>query len=388
MRQPRDLYTTMNGLFSVQLMAALQTIVDLILIGLGGQNWGFFDFIRQSIFSVILDVTQSIVATMFPGAPGAGDYLIAAPEALADVAGNTATTLVEMQGQRRWIQYTYIPQVSSMDQNLSWSLYYDVRGTAFQLYYALLASLYASVNALYAYIGQQTALLTRYIESVQNAAFGYTRDVYNALLAYARDINTTLTQLIDQTRRDTLAYVDQVRSDLQDNIDTLAFTTAAALAAAVAWITGVEIPGAIAAFKLEQTAEIAAGMDVLYPVAAASVDKAALQFALTLPLVSARALDVPPEAVPGVGGMAEALTAVSVFETAVTSNACAPIWTKLHEFADDTAELDGVVATVLLAGMVTAMVGAPEETATVVADALAGPLNDIAVQALSLVGLE
>lgn len=387
MRQPRDLYTTMNGLFSVQLMAALQTIVDLIFRGLSTVSWGVFDWIRQSLYAILTDVTNSIVATMFPGAPGAADYLITGPESLADVAGNIATTLVEMQYQRRYVQYTYIPAVSAQDQAVSWQVYWLNYNLSYNLYNQAIGALYGAVNSLYAYISGQVRYLTNYIVAVDNQALSYTTSVYNALSAALNNAVITVDNRMDGIRNQIVSYINSIESSLRDSIDATRLAAAAALAAAVAWITGVEIPGAIFAFKLEQTAEIAAGMDVLYPVAAASIDKAALQLATTLPLVSARALDVPPEAVPGVGGMAEALTAATVFETAVTSNACAPLWTKLHEFADDTAELDGVVSTVLLAGLVTAMVTAPEETATVIADAIAGPLNDMGTQALSLIGL-
>lgn len=387
MRQPRDLYTTMNGLFAVQLMAALQTIVDLVLNGLGGQDWGVFDWIRQSLLSAVLDITQSIVATMFPGAPGASDYLIAAPEALADVAGNIATTLVEMQAQRRYVQYQFIPAVQAYDIGVSYGLFYQLSNTVYSLYYSTINALYSNVGALYGYINREVSYLSSYVAAVQQSLYVYIGRVYDTLVSALNQAVVNANNRMDALNIGMRHYVDSVASDLRDAIDTAKLELTLAIGALGTFISVVEIPGALAAFKVEQTAEIAAGMDVLYPVAAASVDKAALEFALSLPQVSARALDVPPEAVPGIGGMAEALTAATVFETAVTSNACAPLWTKLHEFADDTAELDGVVSTVLLAGLVTAMTLAPEATATVVADVIAGPLNDMGTRALSLIGL-
>lgn len=387
MRQPRDLYTTMNGLFSVQLMAALQTIVDLILTGVGGQDWGIFNWIRDGLQTAILDITQSIVAVMFPGAPGAADYLIAAPEALADVAGNIATTLVEMQAQRRYVQYQFIPAVQAYDISVSYGLFNQLSNTVYGLYYSVVNALYSNVSALYGYINRETSFLSSYVSAVQESLSVYIGRVYDVLAAALNQAVIAVNNRMDELNIGMRHYVDSLAGQLRDAITTAKLELTLAIGALGVFISTVEIPGALATFKLEQTAEIAAGLDVLYPVAAVSIDKAALQFALSLPQVSARALDVPPEAVPGVGGMAEALASATVFETAVTASACAPLWTKLNEFADDTAELDGVVSTVLLAGLVTAMATAPEQTATVVADAIAGPLNDIGVSALNLIGL-
>lgn len=387
MRQARDFYTSMNGLWASELMAGAQSLVDQIIYAFLGQDWGIFNWMLTGIVSVVQTVAQAMVNVIFPGAPGAIDYLTAAPEALADVAGNIATTLVMMQGQRRYIQYTFIPQVQAYDISVSYTLYYQLRSLAYSLYYGALNALYASVNGLYSYIGQEVSYLTHYLVSVQNALYSYIGQIYNILSGAIAQAVVNANARMDNLNLRMTQYVNSVENELKDSISTLRFEMIAAIAAASALITDVVIPGAFAVFKLEQTAEIAAGMDVLYPIAAAQIDKTALQFALTAPQVAARALDVPPEAVPGIGGMAEALTAATVFATSVQASACAPLFNKLHQFADDTAELDGVVATVILAGMVTAMVAAPEESATAVADVLAGPLNAFGTSALSLIGL-
>lgn len=387
MRQPRDAYTTANGLWSFLAMAGAQNLIDQVYQALGGQHWGVFNWILDGLRTAVLDIARTLVDWTFPGAPGSIDYLTAAPEALADAVGNIATTLVMMRDQRRWIEFTFIPEVQQVDWARMADYYQANRNLAYQLYYQAVNYTTASVNSIDTYVNAQVNYLTRQMNADLNESLNFTSQVYQLLSNALNLAVITANNRMDLLNNRMTQYVNSVRDALNGSISNLRIATVAAIAALGAFLTGVYIPGAFAAFKVEQTAEIAAGMDVGYPLAAASIDKTALQLAPTLPLVSARVLDVPPEAIPGIGGMAEALTAAAAFEAAVSSNACAPLWTKLHEFADDTAELDGIAGTVLLGALVTAMVTAPHDTAAVIADTIAGPLNDIGVEALGLIGL-
>lgn len=369
------------------MMAGIQYVMDGVHNAINQQQWWPFNWLKDNVNAIIDDLLRWIVGGIFPGAPGSIDYFTSGPEALVYMSGAIYDTLAFFHMQRRYIQYTLIPQQIDSVVNLAWSLATSAERYAQSLYYDALNALYASVNSIYSYIGAEVRYLSDALTSGFGTVYAYIHGVQSSILdTVARDV-AGLNATINQLRQSLTSFIVQVRDDAAHNLTIAKAEAAAALAAAVAFIIGVVIPGALVAFKAEQTAEIAVGMDALWPLAAGSIDKTALQLALTLPLVSARALDVPPEAIPGIGGMAEALAAGAVFEAAVSSNACAPLWTKLHEFADDTAELEGLVGTVLLGGMVAAMVTAPEDAAAVIADSVAGPLNEAATAVLSLIGL-
>jgi hypothetical protein len=387
MREPRDFNTSMNGVWSSVLMAGAQALVDNISRALGAGSWGFLSFLPNTLRSILDDVSRSVINSTFPGAPGAVDYFTAGPEAMANAVGVIATTLVEMQYQRRYLQNTLIPQAISTSENLSWSLYYTVRSLAYSLYNSAIGDITGSVNALYASLASDVAYLSRYIGQVQSGDLAYAKSLYQAALAALAQAVVTADARMDALNARMTTFVTGIRDALQSSITTLRLEAFAAIAAATAYITVVAIPGALAAYTELTIAQIALGMDILWPIAARQITHTAEQFIVGLPLVAARALDVPPEAVPGIGGLAEALASATVFATAVQDQACAPLWTQLHQFGEDTAELDGVVATVLLAGLVTAMVTAPVDTAAGIADAIAGPLNDMGVAVLSLIGL-
>lgn len=387
MRRPADFQTSLYGFFAASLMASVQYVVDGIYAAIDRQNWWPINWLKDDVEQVLDDALQWIIGGIFPGAPGSIDYFTSGPEALVYMSGAIYDTLSFFHMQRQYIQYTLIPSQIYQVENLVWSLYYGSEDYSRSLYYQALNALYSGINSVYSYIGSEVNYLTNVIDSGFSTVYAYVHNVQSSLLdTIARDV-ATLNLTISQLRQSLTSFITQVRDDAAHNLAVAKVEAAAALAAAVTWITAVVIPGAFAAYTVEMTALIAAGMDVLWPVAASSIDSTALQLATTLPLVSARALDVPPEALPGIGGMAEALAAEAAFVTAVQSNACAPLWTKMHEFADDTAELDGLVSTVLLTGMVAAMVSAPVDTAAAIADTVAGPLNDAAQAVLSLIGL-
>lgn len=387
MRQPRDFQTTMNGLWSAEMMGGIQYTMQGIYDSLNRQDWGPFGFIKNGILQIADDFLLWIANRMYPGAPGSVDWLTAGPEALADVAGTAATTLVTMQGQRRWIQNYLVPATENRVTALAWSLYYDVRATAYNLYYSALSALYGDINSVYSYLYREVSYLTQQISTAEGVALAYTRGVYNALVDTINRVVVTANLRMDALHAKAIAFTVQVRDDAARALNLAKLELGAAIAALSLWLTTIYIPGAFAAYTELTIAQIAAGMDLLWPMVFRNVEVTALKLLATLPLVSARALDVPPEPVPGVGGLAEATASALGFVTAVQSSGCAPLFDKLHQFADDTAELDGLITTVLLGGLVTAMVTAPEDTAAVIADTVGGPANEFATSVLSLIGL-
>jgi len=377
----------MNGLWSAEMMGGIQYTMQGIYDALSRQNWGPFGFIKNGIIQIADDFLLWITNRMYPGAPGSIDWLTADPEALADVAGTTATTLVTMQGQRRWIQNYLVPAAESRVTSLAWSLYYDVRATAYNLYYSALSALYGDVNSIYSYLYSEISYLARQISTAEGVALGYTQAVYGALVDTINRVVVAANQRMDSLHANAIAFATQVRDDATRALNLAKLEFAAAIAALSLWLTTTYIPGAFAVYTELTIAQIAAGMDLLWPLVFRNIEVTALKLLATLPLVSARALDVPPEPIPGVGGLAEATASALGFVTAVQSSGCAPLFDKLHTFADDTAELDGLITTVLLGGLVTAMVTAPEDTAGAVADTVGGPVNEFATGVLSLIGL-
>lgn len=387
MRQPQDFQITMNGLWSAELMGGIQYTMDGVYSSLNKQNWGPFGFVKNAILQILDDFLLWVFNRMFPGAPGSIDWLTAGPEALADVAGTTATTLVQMQAQRRWLQYTWIPAVQQVDWARMDGYYWANRNLAYQLYGYAINALSGAVNSIYTYLGAEVAYLTAQINTAEGVALAYTRSVYAVLVDTVNRVVVAANNRMDALHANEIAFTTQVRDNAAHALSLAKVELAAAITALGLWLTTTYIPGAFLAYTELTIAQIAAGMDLLWPMVFRNVEVTALKLLGTLPLVSARALDVPPEPVPGVGGLAEATAAALGFTTAVQASACAPMWDKLHQFADDTAELDGLVTTVLLGGLVAAMVAAPEATAAGIADAVAGPLNEAAVSVLSLVGL-
>lgn len=387
MRQPRDFQTTMNGLWSAEMMGGIQYTMQGIYDALNRQNWGPFGWIKNAIIQIADDFLLWITNRMYPGAPGSIDYLTAGPEALADVAGTTATTLVTMQGQRRWIQNYLVPAAEARVTSLAWSLYYDARGIAYALYYTAINALYGEVNSIYSYLYREITYLTQQISTAEGVALAYTRAVYGALVDTINRAVVAANLRMDALHSNAITFTTQVRDDAAHALNLAKLELGATIAALSLWLTAVYIPGAFTAYTELTIAQIAAGMDLLWPMVFRNVEATALKLLPTLPLVSARALDVPPEPIPGVGGLAEATASALGFVTAVQSSGCAPLFNKLHTFAEDTAELDGLITTVLLGGLVTAMVAAPEDTAAVLADTVGGPVNEFATGVLSLIGL-
>lgn len=387
MRRPDDFLTSMRGLFAAQMMGAADNVTQTISAALHYVNWWPFNGLVDPLVSAIQTASVYLANALFPGAPGAINYLTSGPEDLVYIAGNIYDTLAFFHAQRRYIQYQLIPAVQAQDQGLSWALYYNATNLAYQLYGQAINALYGAINAVYNYIYGSNAYILNYVSTNISMVLFYARSLYDSAIQQLVSVMVQLEARMDAEYHSALDYTTRVRDDLTNALNLAKLELAAAIAALGLWLTTTYIPGAFAAYTELTIAQIAAGMDVLWPFAARSIDATALKLATSLPLVAARAADVPPEPIPGVGGMAEALASSVGFLAAVADSAVAPMHVNLHKFGEDTHELGGIIGTVLLGGLVVAAVTAPEATATVVADAVANPLNDVLHGALSLIGL-
>jgi hypothetical protein len=387
MRRPADFQTSLNGLYAAMAMTGAQMTMDGIRSAVNYVNWWPFQGVVNSFLDTLNWLLQWFTNQIFPGAPGALDYFTSAPEDMVYLAGDIYDTLAFFHAQRRYIQYTLIPQQAAFDQGLSWALYYQGRAYATMLYNWAISALTGEINSVYGYIYQVTGWLTAQIQTDLNEALFYAKGLYDSAIQQLVSVMVQLESRMDAEYRAALAFATRVRDDLTTALNVAKVELTAAIAALSLWLTTVYIPGALTAYTELTIAQIAAGMDLTWPLVARSITQAATRLAVSSPLVAARALDVPPEPVPGIGGLAEAATAALAFVAAVQADVTLPLDANLRQFGKETSELGGVIGTMLIGGLAVAAVTAPRETATVVADALANPMNDVLTGALDLLGL-
>jgi hypothetical protein len=388
MREPNDFATSVDGIFGSIALIGVNQVTAAIHNSISQQPVISQSFFGDDLHHLVDDVANWLLSFVGPSAGGSINYWVAAPEGMYNMFAMVAETLRVHQSQRRYVQYNYVPYLINGMFSYVNSEYNALRG--WDWWTLSQAEIYASNLGNYLY---------HLIWSNQAAAYSYANQIGNMIAAYAKSLADNLQweivfdvhnleALVSRVENDIVTLVNTTKSDLNRSIRLTALAAAAALAAALTFITTTFVPEALLAFKAEQTAEIAAGLDILWPLTAKSIDVAAALVAPTLPLVAARALDVPPEPIPGVGGGFEAVAAGESFLAALAANATAPMWNKLHKFADDTSELGGIIGTSIMAGLVTAFVLAPERSAAIVADTVAGPLNDAGVAVLKFIGLE
>lgn len=381
-RVPQSVPVTFFGLFAIQWAVGMYFIGHFL-----------FDWVRYIpvaggwLQGVVNGALNNLVNATVNAQPGASDWLITIAESPGRAVEYTRIATVNHRAQIHWINDQQLPS------------YYN---SAIQF-------ARDSVNGVYWYIGQYVwprfendEYYTSTIVNALNYDVNYLNNMivnwFNSAISYTNSVESYLYNYDNYLYNQAIAYTynfgmsvynwaKQRTDDLQSQINSLRFWTEAQLAALSLFITTIAIPGAIAAFKAEQTAEIALGMDELWPLVAKSVDVSAAQIALTKPTIALRAVAVPPEPVPGIGGAVEALTAATSYHAALSEGVTVPLWNKLHTFADDISGLPALVELVILGGFTTAAITAPEATATVVAHVLANPLDTMLTDALKLIGL-
>lgn len=387
MRAPQDFTTTMNGMWSSLLMSAMDYTLNAVWDALNRLGWGPLQWIVSDLEGVVNNVATWITNVIFPGAPGAVDWLTAEPEGLATIARATGDTLVAHQSKIRYIANVLVPQIASLLTNyvddkfnwVEWEIRFDVNNlTSYidDMYSRVEAEIRFDVINLTDYVIQTNTQTRQVIENV----FQYIENEIRF------DVNN-LTSYINQNVSTLNSRITSVENTLNLELAAAVAAAAAALAAAVNFITDVFVPGAFVAYTAENTAALAAATDILWPLLAEETDATSASILLTLPTVALRAADVPPELAPWLPGLGEGVVAALTFHGALHQYATAPLFNKLHTFADDIAGLPGIISTVIIGVLAAGAITAPETTATVVADTLAGPLDSLLTGALSLIGL-
>lgn len=268
-------------------------------------------------------------------------------------AEDYAVGLYNITMQRINIEVTYlnnlITQVQQYLDQLIW-----------QVYNLLIAQIAYVQTTLLSYINNWVGFLEGLIQLDYKTSITYTQQVGQADQQYAKALYDSAESDISDTRNWLLAYI----------------TTTAT------FITTVAIPGAIAAYTATMTAAIAVVTDVLWPFVFKSLGVASIRLLTSLPQVSARMADVPPEPIPGIPGTFEAVTGALGFLAGVTESATVPLWLKLHDVAD---EIDGVGSLLLdgsIIGFVVAAIADPiamaDDTERITYEPIAGLLQDVA----------
>lgn len=387
MRAPRDFVTTFNGLWASLLMASLNWTLDGIWSALNNLNWWPLEPVLYALENAINNFAGWAGNALFPGAGGAIDYLLAGPEGLATIARATGDTLVAHQNRMRYFQYTAIPNATIWANdytdyrfgNVEWEIRFDVNNLD-----AYIADTYWRVENDLSWIARQI------YQSIVDVAVSLQQHTDNLFHYTEWEIRYDVTNIINYLNQQVTNLnnrINAVQKQLSDAINSARAQCLAATAALGLFISTVEIPGALEAYTAINTAALAAATDILWPLLAEETDATAASILLTLPTVAARAADIPPELLPWLPGLGEGVVAALTFHGALHQSATAPLYNKLHQFADEIAGLPGIITTLIIGVLAAGAITAPQTTATVVADTLAGPLDTLLTGALGILGL-
>lgn len=364
-RMPQNFYVTMRGMASSMLMAVFTAITDSLV------GWmGNVPIVGGWLRDAINGAAQAIADGIIPGAPGAGDWLITIAETPGRAIEYTRVALEAHHTALHWIADTLIPV------NVN-NIYNVVNQWVQNVYNYIAWAVFPAINDVQAYANSLAVALNGWVAWLQwdisfyyNASISYTQNVRLELINYDNYLYNAAITYTYNMALDIRAAMITIRDNLQSQIDSNYRTLQFELAAAVTFITTVFVPGAIAAFKAEQTIEIAAGMDELWPLVFAASDAAALRLAPRHPLVAARAVAIPPEPVPGIGGAVEALTAAMAFQASALESVTVPLSAHLQTFGEDLSESEGILSTIILGAFTVAAIEDPSAVATATQDAL------------------
>jgi hypothetical protein len=290
---------------------------------------------------------------------------------------------------RQWMHNIldwYLPQGDLHIQNYATSLYNGA------IWY-----INNRINWLYQWTYNGNLYIFRVIDSEVNMLIWYSQHLYQLLTT---SLNQVYTLLHNQEQADFHQESAYARSlyDAAIRYIVLSFgVLTAAIAAAQAYLIGyitsvatfittVEIPSALVAYTEAMAATIAVVTDEMWPFIFRSLGVSSARLLTSLPTVAARIALVPPEPLPGIPGTFEAVTGALGYLSAVTESATVPLWTKLHDVAD---EVDGIGSFLLTGGLLAfigAAIVAPRETAQVVNDVTRGPIDELLQTAVALLG--
>lgn len=262
----------------------------------------------------------------------------------------------------QWALYLYnqaIIDINNVDRYLS-AYIQSVQMFLLQFVQASVSLLYLRIatveNILYNYIVATRLALQNYIAAVERSVTAHADDLYSKSTSYTRSVYIQLAAIIAGVAAALTAYITSVAT----------------------WVTTTAIPVALEGYTVLIAGQIAVVMDFQWPFISRSLTLSAVRLALSVPLVSARIVAVPQEPAPGIAGGFEAVTGALGYLSAVTESVTTPLWTKLHEFADEESELGSPIFLAGILSFVTAAIVDPVGTADMTDTVVGEPLDGIA----------
>lgn len=385
--KPASLANTMTGIWALQILASGNQLITKIEDALNSGSGGVLKTVETWLLERVRDIYNAVVGFLAPQGPGAFGWLEAAPSWLDTLFTATYTTLSEHRSRLLWLQNGYIPTIHKQ-LNLDIGNAEDAaKAWASRLANDSTVAMEALWNQLHANLTADVATLNRAIVSAHDDALEWTNKQVTTLSADIVAVVKFVQQQAAAAVAAAKAYTDGQIKSVNTKLTLLGISTAAALAAAVSFIVGTAIPDAIEIAVGALNAEAAASMLLQWEIVATTTNRwlAELTLADLNPVWATNVVSELPAT--SIAAADADLTAGLKAVTDYVGNAGVPLYRNLRQFGEDTAELDGVITTVLLGGFTAAAVADPEGTADVVGELLAGPLNDVLIAVTGLVGL-
>jgi hypothetical protein len=377
----------MSGLWGLQVLAAGNHIVDTIQGFINSGGGGILKPVNNFLFGLVRDIYNSVVGFLGPSVPGSFGWLEAAPAWLDQMFTTTWKTLANHRARILWLQNTYIRSLHLLLTSDINNAYANAIGYTDRTATSLGNSLVSLFNRVEGDLSKLHTTVEHDISVAHQDALNWATLGDNGLARAINDLFANTTTRLGQTLATAKGYTDQKISSVETKIALLGLSTAAALAAAVSFLTSTVIPGEVAAGVAALNAEAAVAMDLQWEIVATTGNKALAELTLKdlNPMWATNVLSEIP-AVTLATADADMTAALKLLMNYV-NGAGVPMYRNLKQFGEDTSELDGVITTVLLGAFGVAAVTEPDATATLVVDTLGTPLNEVLTGALSLFGL-
>lgn len=386
MRSPRDLVSTMWSNSALQLISSGDNFINSFVRSIGVSHVPVLGSVVSWMAGMVRTAWNNIVSLLAPGANASNDYYASAPEAINNIGNAAASSLSAHSGWIHWGIQQYVPDYVNNVYNQIYNWINRLTNTVYQLYDDSLNFTIAERDASDAYTSNVYNTLYSMIIRYFNSTNAFITDVANSLNQYIAQVYQVLLADLLNVQNYLVSYANDLHSDAVSRINAAVIALEAQLAAAVTFLTVTVIPGAIEANNLAMNAATAAAVAVFWEDVATTNNANLAQLTLIDPtgIWEIDGLpEIPPIVIPE--AIAESVDALRL-PMDFLAKAGIPLYRNLKQFGQDTNDLDGVVTTVLLGGLLVAAVTAPEDTATLIATTIAGPLNAVATSLVDLLG--
>lgn len=379
---------TFTGLAALQMLAMGNNLLDALQRGIdSGGGGGILKTVNNWAIGIVRNVFNSVVDFLAPSAPGYFPYLQTDPSWMETLALSTANTFSVHRSHISWLRSSLIPWYYNQSLLAISALRADENGAIARLQSNLQKQLGTTFNQLHQYTTDVYNTLLRDINNAEQSAIDWTNKTETALNAEILSVYSQVLKDINNAYSLAVTYTDKQISAVNSKLTAVSLSLTAAIAASAAFITTQVVPDAVEAGVAALNAEAAASMDIGWEYVATVANRAmaAMTVADTNPLWLTDLLSE----IPATSLAAADADLVSGLKLLVdwVAHAGTPLYSNLKSFGEDTAELDGVLTTVLLGAFGVAAVTEPGPTATAVVDVLADPLNEVLTAAAGLFGL-